>query len=199
MKCKFCGQELLDEAIYCNNCGKKIKEKNMPVDTIVPTGDNAKKDIGISRLFWIAGFIISIFYCIDGIWGTDIIKEINPFTKSEKTIRDIYDENEIRGELEKYIIAQKKTLPIVISDGITMTDVVLDGKNLVFTAEIEGALPSDYTQQIIDDLKEQILSSGVLNEDLNRIFREFGYGVIYSYVNEYEEALYKIHIYPHEL
>lgn len=199
MKCKFCGQELLDEAIYCNNCVKKIKEKNMPVDSIVPIGDNAKKDNGISRLFWIAGFIISIFYCIDGIWGTDIIKKINPFTRSETTIRDVYDDNEIRGELEKYIIAQKKTLPIVISDGITMTDVILDGKNLVFTAEIEGALPSDYTQQIIDDLKEQILSTGVLNEDLNRIFREFGYGVIYSYVNEYEEALYKIHIYPHEL
>ena len=199
MKCKFCGQELVEKAIYCNNCGKKIKEENTLVNPIAPTGDNAKKDNNLYRLFWIAGLIISVFYCIDGIWGTDIIKKINPFTKSEKTIRDIYDENEIRGELEKYIIAQKKTLPIVITDGITMTDIVLDGNNLVFTAEIEGAIPSDYTQQIIDDLKEQILSSGVLNEDLNRIFREYGYGVIYSYVNEYEEALYKIHIYPHEL
>ena len=135
---------------------------------------------------------------MDGFRGTNILKSIIPSVKSEKSINDL-DIDEVREEFEKYIIAEKKTLPLSIYDGATMTNIELVGKNIVYTAVLEGALPSDYTQQIVDDIKEEILSSSVLNKDSRLLLKKCDYGIIYSYVNEYNEALYKIHIYPHEL
>ena len=191
MKCKFCGQELPEEAIYCNYCGKEVKDTCM----------SDKKDIDIkinSRLICILIFIMTACYCLDGKLDAEFIKSIKPF-KSEKTISDTYDDAEVRKELEKYVTEQKETLPITISDGIIMIDVELDGKNIIITSELQGLQPSDCTQQMADDAKAQVLSSGVLDEKYGQLFREFEYGIIYSYVNEYNEPLYKIHIYPHEL
>lgn len=195
MKCKFCNQELLNEDVYCNYCGKKIKDVCIPDKKNENVGDIKISSQLISILF----FIMAAGHCIDGILDTDFFKSINPFIKSENSIIDRYDETEVRKEVENYINEQKETLPLVISDGATLINIELVGTNLVSTVEMEGALPSDYNQQIIDDIKEQILSSGVLDGKYGQFFREFGYGIIYSYVNEYNEALYKIHIYPHEL
>lgn len=205
MKCRFCGQELLEEAVYCNYCGKKVYEKNHSIsnDNNQSANDNTKKDSNkiLSRLLLILGLIITVIYCVNGFMGTNILKSITSSVKSEKTLKEISedDENEVRAELEKYVIEQKETLPITVSDGMIMIDVELEGKMLVITTKIEGVLPSDCTQQTADDAKEVILSSGVFNDDFRLLFRKFGYGIIYSYVNEYNEALYKIHIYPHEL
>lgn len=203
MKCRFCGQELLEEAVYCNYCGKKIDEENHSIsndNNSQSANDNTKKDSNkiLSRLFLIFGLIITVIYCVDGFRGTNILKSITTSIKSEKSINDL-DIDEIKEEFEKYIIAQKKTLPIVIYDGATMTNFEMVGKNLVSTVVLEGALPSDYTQQIVDDIKEELLSSSVFNKDFRLLFKKCDYGVIYSYVNEYNEPLYNIHIYPHEL
>lgn len=203
MKCRFCGQELLEEAVYCNYCGKKIDEENHSIsndNNSQSANDNTKKDSNkiLSRLFLIFGLIITVIYCVDGFRGTNILKSITSSIKSEKSINDL-DIDEIKEEFEKYIIAQKKTLPIVIYDGATMTNFEMVGKNLVSTVVLEGALPSDYTQQIVDDIKEELLSSSVFNKDFRLLFKKCDYGVIYSYVNEYNEPLYNIHIYPHEL
>lgn len=202
MKCRFCGQELLEEAIYCNYCGKKVYEENHSIsnDNNQSANDNTKKDSNkiLSRLLLILGLIITVIYCVNGFMGTNILKSITTSIKSEKSINDL-DIDEIKEEFEKYIIAQKKTLPIVIYDGATMTNFEMVGKNLVSTVVLEGALPSDYTQQIVDDIKEELLSSSVFNKDFRLLFKKCDYGVIYSYVNEYNEPLYNIHIYPHEL
>ena len=206
MKCRFCGQEMLEKAVYCNYCGKKVYEENHSIsndNNSQSVNNNTKKDSNkiLSRLLYSVCLIITIIYCVDGIRGTNILKSIASSVKSEKTLKEISedDENEVRAELEKYVIEQKETLPTTISDGMIMIDVELEGKMLVITTELEGVLPSDCTQQTADDAKEEILSSGVFNDDLKLLFRKFGYGIIYSYVNEYNEPLYKIHIYPHEL
>lgn len=192
MKCEFCGQELLEDAVYCNYCGKKVEKKQQFVKSNKSTNKN--KSQKHNRLFWIVCVVITLICCI--INNNIIERRIS--RNSKNTISDT-NYNEVNEEIEKYIIAQKETLPITISDGMTMIDVELEGKMLVITTELEGVLPSDCTQQTADDAKEEILSSGVFNDDLRLLFRKLGYGIIYSYVNEYNEPLYKIHIYPHEL
>lgn len=199
MKCDFCGRSLPDEAIYCNHCGKNVKNSHQTITSTQPQSNSTIEDNNSSSSR-IIGFLLIVLCIISGaeILGIDILNRPKRDVCTEKRIDGI-SEKTLRLELEMMIIQQKETLPIVISDGSTMTDVELVGKNIVFTAKLVGAKPSDYTQQLTDDIKEKILSAGVFDEDYRLLFREFGYGLIYNYLNENNEILYRIHIYPHEL
>ena len=34
MYCRYCGENNLDEAVYCKNCGKKLKEEPKKVEVV---------------------------------------------------------------------------------------------------------------------------------------------------------------------
>ena len=45
MYCRYCGENNLDEAVFCKNCGKKLKEdvKKVEVVTHTDSQDNSQK------------------------------------------------------------------------------------------------------------------------------------------------------------
>ena len=50
MYCRYCGENNLEEAVFCKNCGKKLKEdvKKVEVVTHTESQDNSQK----SHLFF---------------------------------------------------------------------------------------------------------------------------------------------------
>lgn len=78
MKCKYCGQEMIDIKDYCVNCGKKLKED--------------KKGISLGGLFLIFGIIVAITVAVCyGImhFGTD--KELKPYLKYNENTNENVD------------------------------------------------------------------------------------------------------------
>ena len=116
-----------------------------------------------------------------------------------ESIIERYSAEDVRKELELGILQQRRTLPTSLGEGMTMTNIELVGKNIVYTVILEGVKPFDYTQQMIDEIKNNILLSGVLEENMRRILHEYGYGIIYTYINEHNEYLYDIKISSDEL
>lgn len=71
MKCKYCGQEMIDIKDYCVNCGKKLTED--------------KKGISVGDLFLIFAIIIAatIFVCYM-IMNYNTEKDIEPYIEHQQ-------------------------------------------------------------------------------------------------------------------
>lgn len=66
MKCKYCGQEMIDIKDYCVNCGKKLKEKEKGISLF-----------GLIGIF--IGIIIATIICCYLIINLNTDKEIEPY------------------------------------------------------------------------------------------------------------------------
>lgn len=78
MKCKYCGQEMIDIKDYCVNCGKKLKED--------------KQGITLGGLLLIFGIIIlvTIFVCYM-IMNYNRENDIKPYLNQEEKVEEKND------------------------------------------------------------------------------------------------------------
>lgn len=216
MECKFCGKELVNGAIYCNHCGRKIEgnqqdseaeisvdNEHQEDDSLENKGANKSTNHDNFQIFVYLFFILCTSYSIlkvsDNQHGNNLDYTSYKNNSVAESIIERYSAEDVRKELELGILQQRRTLPTSLGEGMTMTNIELVGKNIVHTTILEGVKPFDYTQQMIDEIKNNILSSGVLEENMRRILHEYGYGIIYTYINEHNEYLYDIKISSDEL
>lgn len=75
MFCRYCGKEILDEAVLCPHCGVWVKKIDLPVqakkDEAVKPAESAenerKNDLAKSRLLRIFGIISFAFVCLTAL------------------------------------------------------------------------------------------------------------------------------------
>lgn len=69
-KCKFCAEQIQDDAIKCRHCGSILSD-NSSVQTIQQTSKKLKKQIIYSIVLLIASFVI-IFFSMSALYPTGV-------------------------------------------------------------------------------------------------------------------------------
>lgn len=110
----------------------------------------------------------------------------------------------IQKEMEEMANEYDKDLPEYIGYGMTMKSCKMEGKSMVYTVEWKGMKSSDFTSDVVEDIKSSATEG--IQEETNPIVKamisrmsEYGYKFVYRYVNENGDQLCNISISPDEL
>ena len=208
MECKFCGKELVDDAVFCNHCGKKVetadcniayqydndidsqKEFDMFQSLVVTENvDVVEEEDKKTRYPWRLA-IISILTLIMSL----IIPYLFSVNKN-KTFDKAHNISLIEKELKEY----NKQLPMDFGFGLRILKVELVENSIVYICEIPGVKPTDFTKEIIDEARVRARESSQFGQDFKDLMKRLDLGITYKYINEYNEYLYSLKYRPNEL
>lgn len=119
--------------------------------------------------------------------------EINPITEK------------IREEMSEIVQDYNKDLSEDMGLGMTMKKCELQGTSLVYTIQWDGMDTSDFTDDTMKELREAFVE-GIKEEQNSPIMKvftqkmkDYGYDIIYRFINEKDEQLSSINISPFEI
>ena len=143
--CKKCGQDNLDDAKFCSNCGEKFSNN---------TEIGNQKDLTDSK--------IERTNLPDDISGSDVQKKVSNDEKEEsKTstlefakVPPIKENNEIKSKFKKLDFKNKKNRNIIIGNQKDLTDSKVERVNL--SDDISG---SDVQKKVSNDEKKESKTS----------------------------------------
>lgn len=129
------------------------------------------------------------------------IKQEDPIIEADKNNSDTKKVKEVMVNAAQ---SYNKDLPEEIGNGLTMVKCEIEGYSMVYTIQWKGLSPSDFTDNDVSELKESTIeglkeeNSAFMKAMLNNM-KDYGYDIIYRYVNEKGEELCSINISPYDL
>ncbi len=208
MKCEFCGKELVDDAVFCNHCGKKVETADCNIAYQYDNDIDSQKEIDMFQSLVVTENVDDVEeggkktrypwrFAIISIL-TLIMSSIIPYLFSvnkNKTFDKVHNISLLEKELKEY----NKQLPMDSGFGLRMLKVELVDNSIVYIGEIPGAKPSDFTKDIIEEARVRVRESLQFGQDFKDLMRRLDLGITYKYINEYNEHLYSLKYHPNEL
>lgn len=211
MKCQFCGKELVDNAIFCNYCGKKIETGSDSDNT--QNNNYGNVEYKVYNTFSDRSFLNKkkskikwryVIYTLFALIAAHSISKYASKRNQPKTIQEIIEHNqmseeEIHEEIKKSILEYNKRLPMKTDNITTLLRAEVIGNRIIYTGEVEGVQPIDFKEEMIEYTKKEACKKIKINDDFIQFMKDYDYEIMYKYVNEYNEPLFNIIITPYDL
>ena len=125
--------------------------------------------------------------------NTIIDDDIDPVTKKN------------RAEMIDAAQSYNEELPEDLGYGMTMIKCAIEEYSMVYTIQWKGVTPSDFSDDVITDIREACIEglkedqkSPIMKAMLERM-KDYGYDLLYRYVNEKGEELCSVNISPYDI
>ena len=205
MKCPNCGKEVAHDAMFCSSCGTRIERNDVFKNQDQPftntssynssnSNEGKSKNSCLEKFLTILFCVFIVIFCIrycDNIKG---LFDFGPF----KTLT-MSEEEKFRNATQE--VLDDMQLPIKIMEGATLSQAYLQGNSIYYICTINGVTPQmlNVTEEVISELKgdmatmvQMLFKTSDSTDDYFKLFKKYGYIIVYKYENEYGTELFKV-------